>query len=88
MHLLVKNTKISIVFCWLPTFFVFAAVYFALSFFVLSEVEAFCWKHFTANWELKIFVWNQAIHIHIKLIEYMLKLKLCNVHTPEIEEEF
>lgn len=66
-------TEILIVFGWLPAFIVLTAVDFALLGLILSEIQALRWKHLHSNTQLKIFVRNFAVAIHVKFMENLIE---------------
>ncbi len=55
--------------------------------FILSEVQPFCWMYFTAHRQLEVFIRYHSILVQIELIKEVLELLISQVEPPMLEVE-
>ena len=64
-----------------------AAVYLALLWLVLSEIEPFRWEHLRTNAHLKVLVGDEPVFVEVKTIKDDLEVPLGDVNAPKVEVE-
>jgi len=70
----------------LPATVFVAAVNVSIFFFILTEVQAFSRMNLGADSLDKVFVIDDAVAIRVKWVEKVVKVGLCDLETPVIQE--
>ena len=71
----------------LPATILIAAIDMRIFFLILTEVQAFCRMYLAADGLNKVFVINKTVAISIELFEKVIKVCLCDLYTPMVQEK-